>query len=654
MSGLVRRVVPVVAVTGVLFAAALLRAQSARSDRVVESFEIGALISVPGAPTGPFPLPPALRHASYLYLDAAREPFAGAGRIPFTGEFEDSEGSQPAFVDLIRSLIAEDSWSNERNRIDRIGDHLLVVQTKGVIDSIGRFLTVLERRQERRYRLDVAFVPPSALAGTDEPWLSKGGFGRVVTAGGDESAVLSGLYRAGVTRTMMSGGGEMHFVDVEVNQTNVLPALTASVGMVPRGLFARACVHPGPDPGRCRVDLEVADVSISREIEKRRVLGSELELLTHTGEYFGTSLVVPLDRPTLVGLFDVGVGVDRDAASPGPASVAAVIRLRVVGSRDVVPGQAGVPAVIDAGLLCAPLPEREVGSSFRGAEEPEYGGYPSVLLDAEDLSHLVEGKRLVERAEALLPAGERAKGRVRLLDDALVIGVDESALGPLREGIEGLLRSHVRLVDVELWQVSVATSEPGGLLRAGSVLQPGWLGEITGDIEMRVRIVGLGDRDLHVTATRSTAGVRDVELVSGGTEKLQVVAADPIVATIGGGLELQVNVSLDPGSTSARLELRGEVARPPTTRRQSRAWASNDVDTGHDSRSDRGLAATGGAIDLDLTDEDSDSWGQLVTVPLDRAMVLRVLSDRARPGRSRALVARVSAHAYDGDAENEP
>jgi len=96
------------------------------------------------------------------------------------------------------------------------------------------------------------------------------------------------------------------------------------------------------------------------------------------------------------------------------------------------------------------------------------------------------------------------------------------------------------------------------------------------------------------------------------------------------------------------------VARPPTTRRQSRAWASNDVDTGHDSRSDRGLAATGGAIDLDLTDEDSDSWGQLVTVPLDRAMVLRVLSDRARPGRSRALVARVSAHTYDGDAENEP
>jgi hypothetical protein len=642
MSLFSRSVVPLL----VVLVAVPALAQRPKVERAVESFEIGALTAVQGERTGPFPVPPALRHVVGMYFASWKEGVP----IPFTDEFEDSERGQPAFVDLIRNLIDEDSWSNQRNQIDRIGDHLVVAQTKDVIDRVRQFLTVLERRSERRYRLEVAFVPPSALAVGDGPWLENGAFDRVLAAGAGQSVLLSGLYRAGTTRMMMSGGTEMRFVDLEVNQTGVMPTLTATVGMMPRGFFALARVAPGPNPEWCRLDLDVVDASISNEMKKRRVLGSDLELLTHSGEYFGTSLVVLLDRAMLVGYFDARAPEGDDASTVGPESVAVIVRLRAIGGGDTEKPRGDVPAVIESGLLVAALPDRRVGSSFRGPEELAYDNYSSIHIDDDDLPRFVEREFLVEYADGLLPEAEQGEGRVQHHDEALFVDADDATVKRVRDGLKRLVRSRVRLVDIELWQVSVAKSESGELSRAGSVLEAGWATALANDIETRARVVGFHDMNLYVTAARSTSGVRDVEMVSGGTETSQTVAADPTVATIGAGLELQVNASLVPGTAWAQLSVRGEAARPPTTKRQSRVRANNDVEIG---KGEKDLAATGSMIDLDLTDEDSDLWQHLVTVPLGRAMVLNVLPDRARPDRVRALVARVKAYSYDGVAEKD-
>jgi len=50
-------------------------------------------------------------------------------------------------VELIRTGIEEDSWSNTRNRIEMSGDLLIVVQKPAVHEAIARFLATLRARR---------------------------------------------------------------------------------------------------------------------------------------------------------------------------------------------------------------------------------------------------------------------------------------------------------------------------------------------------------------------------------------------------------------------------------------------------------------------------------------------------------------------------
>ncbi|MBN2492275.1 MAG: hypothetical protein JXQ29_15620 [Planctomycetes bacterium] len=102
--------------------------------------------SIPDWPC-PF-VEPGLFTGIEINLDAADEESGASifGRAP--PETPPGVGLDPAeLIELIRTGIAEDSWSNTRNRIETSGDLLIVVQTPEVHAAIARFLSELRARR---------------------------------------------------------------------------------------------------------------------------------------------------------------------------------------------------------------------------------------------------------------------------------------------------------------------------------------------------------------------------------------------------------------------------------------------------------------------------------------------------------------------------
>ena len=126
------------------------------------------------------------------------------------------------------------------------------------VERIGRFLQVLEKRSQRRFRVDVALVPPAALGARDVPRIDDEAYDAILKCGAAEVVTIGGLLRDGDTRVFWSGGVRQQVVDLEVTQTGVIPILGPVVASRPHGFFARTTLSLSPDAGYGRLDIHVS------------------------------------------------------------------------------------------------------------------------------------------------------------------------------------------------------------------------------------------------------------------------------------------------------------------------------------------------------------------------------------------------------------
>ncbi len=588
------------------------------------------------------------------------------GEVAFDDEETAPEGMALSWIDddalgsVIESLIAEDSWSNARNGLDIVGDHLVVTQTPGVLAQVGAFVADLEARLARLLRVDVAMVPLAALDAVRTDWrgaywLDADVVDAALAAAGDDGWLLSGLAHAGVPRQLQVADAARHIVDFEVNQTGVLPAANPVIDNEPDGLFASVRVHRAAT--LLRVDLEVDRTDALGVRERRGTPTGAFELTDRRDTALRTSLLVPPGRSAVVGFLDLAVGGVPGDDARAPSRLAVVLRVREA-SRDVRSDERAHPIrTVDAAALTASLPHFRFPRDFE-FPRVHWGGTEfddSAPIDlGEDLAPDTGSPRLVGEAELEAAFGavwprSRSAARVEELGGVWFTSYDDAAVERARVVVETLLRERARVLGVDVRQVSVARDELARIGGIGAVLEPDAAKSIAGEPCFELSVAGFAGLSVAIGSSLSRSYVEDIERVSGGNENRIIERTDVVTSRIGGGVVLEVQADLVPGTPWVQLRLEGGVASYPNFERRARARADLTVEPRSDSKQGDakgdadppGVRATADWIDIDLPDQRADRIQHLVTMPLGRAMILSALPDHDTPGRLRVLIATV-------------
>ena len=554
-------------------------------------------------------------------------------------------------VSLIQKLIAPDSWSNTRNALEIDGSHMVVRQTPEVLDRVGAFLADLESRTSRLLRVDVALVPIGALdaAAADwrdaaAPWLAGAMFDRAIVAAGDGAVRLGGLAHAGVPCHLAAADVERHVVESHLCSTGVVPVLNAGVEDVRSGLFGDVRLFRAG--ALLRIDLDVRRADDASVRERRSTPTGDIELLDRHTTGLRTSLLAPPGGTTVAGYLDVDVsrGDSGAGSKRAPVRVAVLVRASETSASAASPTRTDVPRRVDASALGAPL-----------AEAYSFGRFDwSWLVDEErpisfDVAGEAPAPALIDEAElaAALAAVSR-EGRW-LETEAVRFEPDDAAARRVRAVVDELLRERARLLRVDIRQLSIDRAELARIGGLGARLDDDAARSLRGESVFHVGFTGFAGLPVGIDSWATRSYVAAVERVSGGTGHIIIDVSDVAVDRRGGGVVLDVQADLVPGTPWVQLRLDGAVATHPTFERRIRARSDQMVDA---------EAASVGKrdewIEIDLPEQRIEPLRLLATLPLGGSSVLSAASDPGSPARVRVLVVGVREVAVpwpEGDRE---
>lgn len=570
----------------------------------------------------------------------------------FTFEIAEEEPSDElvALQGAIRALIAEDSWNNTRNLLALDGGWMTVVQTPGVLEKIQRFLRGMEGLARQELFLDVAVVPAEALDETApgwsrsgaSPWLQGDVLEQAVRAGGRRAGVLSSRMRPGVPRGLQPRRVSRHLVDLEVNQTGVIPVVHPLVANVLQGTFTSAVVRKSPSGSWSRVDIVLGRMGSPEQRDLRRVYRSEIELLRQRQERVSTSVVVPHGHTVVAGSWTSPAPGGEGDRGAGPRSFVTLVRVSASEG-------AGTPGVlgegifaVDVGVLVEPPPDQRLS---RVSEE---GYAPPISFTGEAEEEAVtslSAEVLDEKIREALPEEARKEARIWRRGGRVLIRAPGVRPEDVRRNIDALARSRSRVLQVDLLQ---ATVEPGVLTGAeasGAILDEACLDAFERPPGKRARLHHVAGAAASMASVLSRNYLADIEKVSGGTGVEIVDVADPDVRQVGEGLILNVDASLVPGTPWVELHIEGEVARTPSLERKARARLDSTVEVRGAEAASADVQAVGEWVELDLPEEDSDRWEHAITVPLGKPVLLNALPAADGSGKVRVLASVV--HAFE-------
>ena len=372
-----------------------------------------------------------------------------------------------------------------------------------------------------------------------------------------------------------------------------------------------------------------------------------MELLERRDTTVRTALLLAPNRTAVAGFLDLAVGGVTDDGLRGPHRVAVLLRIRE--TSPPAAASPGMPRYVDVSSLTVGLPRF---SLFGGWLDDEGDG-PIMFSEAEEpvRSHIVDSEELESALRAAWGVGAEEpenRSRVAQARNVCFLPPDDELERRTRATVQRLLRTHARVLEVDLRQVSVLRAELARLGGIGAVIDPQALDTVEGDELFHVALPGFAGMRNAIGSSLSRSYIGDIEHVSGGTGFAIIEVGDIVTETIGGGLVLDIEADLVPGTPWAQLRLDGAVADYPRFQRKARHRANELVDLESAKRpKDDGsedvatVKATGDWIDIDLPDQTADRIQHLVTLPLGKAMLLSSLPDAERPGRVRILIAGV-------------
>ncbi len=578
---------------------------------------------------------------------------AGPTIVDDDSEFATSSKIDPdALCEIISSMIAEDSWSNSRNRLEmESSGNLLVVQTPDVLDQIDRFLGLLEARAGRRYVLEVALIPPEALEKAAPgslrpgaaPWREGNVLESALEAAGKRGTLLSTLLSVGISKRLGPSSLSLRLADYDVNQTGVIPVVEPVVERCQEGTYLDALALPSPDGDRLRVDVRLGRAAIRADLPRRKLGYGDLDLVRKLQEEIGTSVLAREGKMMVLGLFSRPAAALEKSEKPesgaAPVSFAALLRIkRAPGVKAATVKKDDLPRVMDIGLLLAGLPDFTLVTPSRRSPAIQFGG-----ADEERTGFMTEELLLDTFRRGYSQGDSRSPDFVTFYrtGGSLFASGSPSQARKIRGTLSNFARRYARLVQVDLWQGVVDEKDLKDVGTSGALLDPSWIEKIAKQPGLRARLVGLSGVSVSLASVNTREYVADLENVSGGTGYAIVEVGDPLVAQRGGGLCLGVACHLVPDTPWAQLRVRGEVARPPRFDRKSKAALNQNSQSGSDGKDGvkRESKRAGEWLELELPDEDLDRWEHMVTVPLGRPILLNGLPDPKRPGRMRMLIA---------------
>jgi len=550
---------------------------------------------------------------------------------------DEFHGSCRGLIEKIPSLIAEDTWSNERNVFQLSADKLTVVQTPAVLREIEAYLAALHSLRGRRIEVEIAIVPPSALdraAGArrdaDPPWLPGRVIDEAVLAAGDDALVHREVIEEGETLGVSPVSRAAFVKDIEVNQTGTTPVENPVIGLLKGDLGFQARAWATPLGGW--YEFEIRLLRLHEEPGARRATPSgDIDLTQGAGVLLFCDAPVPAERTIVLG------ELRWPEKEPAPLAVLARLRPAAV---PAAPGGGGV-RLLEAGLLARHWPGATVTRGERGESYVVVAG-PDAGVEEDPL---YAGEDLVEKARAALPLDMRVDPRLRIEAShshiAVTVMGDREATARAADAIEAMVRglfdTHAKAAEMRFWLGPIESAALAKIVdpAAGTTLLiPDWRAAIDPARGTAIRLAGFADRLVRFAAARGRSYIADVEHVSGGREKIITEAADPIVSWAGTGIELRAFARPVPGRPWIQIGIEGAAAATTFGRTLSvRTDKRVEVDEAG------GMRAIGQTVDIDLPEQKAQTWKHYVTVPAGRACLLATAPDPADPKMIQILVA---------------
>ncbi len=543
--------------------------------------------------------------------------------------------SSEALASLIATLIAEDSWSNERNALAVSGGKLTVIQTPAVLREIEGLLQALYARRMRRLDVSFALVPPDtfdrvAAGAGDGPWLPGEIFDRAVEAGGPSAVSWRTTAAEGEGLAVDPSSRRTSLKDYDVNQTGMVPVVNPLVGGLMDGLVLWSRFAPTLRSDQYWLDFAVGR---SRSAAPRKPLETplgQLELADSGGTDLRGSMLVPAAKTVVLGELRV--------SAKAPESFVALCRVQPVS----VPGPTAVPwAIIEAGSLLWPWPDL--------ARSIERNPFSFHKEENERPSIYTSGSILEVAREALPPAlRDDRRLKITLAGSALVVSVlgdceaTATAAQLIRARLEADFNRRAGLVEVRLWHGAIARAQLEAVSekKEGNVLLAGdWRKRVKLQKETAVRLAGFAERNLTLWAGQGRVFVGDVEMIGGGNSYSVIEVPDLILNWAGTGLDVSAGVRLVPGTPWVQVWLFGSAARTTFGK-------SIEVRTVRTATSDGpgGVQAAGPAMRIELPVQQADQWRHVVTIPAGRACLLNSVSDTEDSTRARVLIVEALVH----------
>jgi hypothetical protein len=549
-----------------------------------------------------------------------------------------------SFVDFLKNLILrlEAVPEIDDDAIQLAGGTLRVRGYLPLHAAVETALAYLKQQADAWASLEVLIVPLASLDALFPSWGESDGR---VPAEVFEKALADPAARlltaqARIGHRVGRGARETHamLVDHEINQTGVIPVSNPVVQGIRGG--DRVEVRPllAVDGGAVLLDLVCGRVGVSSRNVDIGSHWSRLDLpIVHERLLATRALLEPGDVYVL-GVHDgdepaAFLGRVRlstpSAGADAPASVSAVFRSWDISSlisarprrwRLEAPG---VPAG-EPGELAAPFEGLEELAPFDGVslQEGIFAAVDPALRDAGQIQlEWQQGKLCffgpraeAEKAKAFLAAESARRLRTAFLQiDAITLP---------REALAGILKGS----------------------EAGRPLPANWRTALDGVPEIRrrrYRLLALAGEEQVLRDASLNFLIVDSEQVSGGTGFAIIERSDPVVSSVGDGLDLHIKVDLPPQGERAFLQIRGLEVRVLDLRKVTARFPTMSAAPVPGTAGQQNIAVTDSIqrVDLSLPTESLTEWDHAIELPLGRDVLLA--AEGPPEAAARLVVARV-------------
>jgi hypothetical protein len=213
-------------------------------------------------------------------------------------------------VELIRSNLAEDSWSNTRNSISASAGSLIVTQTPDVQRDIGTLLETLGARRAHMATVEVLLLPSEAV-GKEKPLISDDELEMLVRRAGAMAQRISVTAYNEQAAGFFRGGRRSVLLGAKIDQTGVVPVLNPVVVTLPLGLTLEVVPLAIAGTDWTRVAIRVARLRETGKLAPDVTPIGEFQNVRATDVAVSTTLLV---KPGLAACAGVFADLDEDAS----------------------------------------------------------------------------------------------------------------------------------------------------------------------------------------------------------------------------------------------------------------------------------------------------------------------------------------------------